>query len=140
VASQRAANDEHKGGIVKEKRPVNLDLTGIKFPVTAITSILHRVTGVLLFLALPLLIWMLELSISGESNFYELLSWLQEPFMRFISWVLAVIAGYHALAGIRHILMDIGIIPVSLRGGSISSWVVIVLAAAFAIFVGIQLW
>jgi succinate dehydrogenase / fumarate reductase cytochrome b subunit len=125
---------------VKDKRPVNLDLAKIRFPVTAITSILHRVTGVLLFLALPLLIWMLELSISGESNFYELISWLQQPFMRLISWVLAVVAGYHALAGIRHILMDIGVIKPSLRGGSISSWVVIAVAVVFAIFAGVELW
>lgn len=125
---------------MKDKRPVNLDLTKFRFPVTAIVSIIHRITGVLLFLALPLLIWMLELSISGESNFYELIGWLQQPFMRFISWVLAVVAAYHALAGIRHMLMDIGIIRVSLRSGTISSWVVIALAVIFAIFAGVALW
>ncbi len=113
---------------------------GIKFPVTAITSILHRITGIFLFLALPLLIWMLELSISGESNFYELRSLLQQPFMRLISWLLAVIAGYHVFAGIRHILMDMNVLPVSLRSGSISAWVIIGLAFVFAIFVGIELW
>jgi succinate dehydrogenase / fumarate reductase, cytochrome b subunit len=125
---------------VKEKRPVNLDLTQIKFPVTAITSILHRVTGILLFVALPFLIWMLEQSISSESSFYDLLSCLDQPLIRFFSWVLAVAGGYHVLAGVRHILMDIGVIRITLRGGSISSWAVLVLAAAFAIFVGVQLW
>ncbi len=125
---------------MKEKRPVNLDLTKFRFPVTAITSILHRVTGFLLFLALPLLIWMLELSISGESNFYDLITWLHEPCMRFISWVLAVVAAYHALAGLRHILIDLSILRPSLRLGSISSWVVIVLAVVFAVFAGVKLW
>jgi succinate dehydrogenase / fumarate reductase cytochrome b subunit len=125
---------------VKEKRPVNLGLMGIKFPVTAITSILHRITGVFLFLALPFLIWMLELSISGEANFYQLITTLQQPFMRFITWFLVIIAGYHVFAGIRHILMDVGILPVSFRCGSLSSWVVIVLAVVFAVFVGIQVW
>ncbi len=125
---------------MKEKRPVNLGLMGIKFPVTAITSILHRITGVFLFLALPFLIWMLELSISGEANFYQLITTLQQPFMRFITWFLVIIAGYHVFAGIRHILMDVGILPVSFRCGSLSSWVVIVLAVVFAVFVGIQVW
>ena len=125
---------------MKENRPVNLDLAKIKFPVTAITSIIHRITGILLFLALPFLIWMLEQSISGESSFYDLLSCLNQPFTRFVCWVICVVAGYHVLAGIRHILMDIGVLRVTLRCGSISSWVVIVLAVAFAIFVGVRLW
>lgn len=131
---------QHQGDIVKEKRPVNLDLTKFKFPVTAITSIIHRITGVLLFLLLPFLIWMLELSISGESNFYDLITCLQQPVARFFAWVISIVAGYHVIAGLRHILMDIGVIPVSLKGGTISSWVVIALAVIFAIFVGVRLW
>lgn len=125
---------------MKEKRPVNLDLTGIRFPVTAITSILHRVTGLVLFLALPWMIWMLQMSVSGESEYYSLISLLREPLMRFVSWALAVAAGYHVIAGLRHILMDMGLLKPTLRGGSISSWTVLGLAFAFAVFAGVKLW
>ena len=125
---------------MKEKRPVNLDLTGMRFPVTAITSILHRITGLVLFLALPFMIWMLQMSVSGEAEYYNLINVLREPLLRFVSWALAVAAGYHVIAGLRHILMDVGLIKPTVRGGALSSWVVLGLAVAFAVFAGVKLW
>ncbi|MGL1161857.1 succinate dehydrogenase, cytochrome b556 subunit, partial [Vibrio parahaemolyticus] len=44
---------------VNKQRPVNLDLTTIRFPVTAIASILHRVSGVITFVAVGILLWLL---------------------------------------------------------------------------------
>ena len=125
---------------MKDKRPVNLDMTAMKFPVTAITSVLHRITGVLLFLALPFLILALQYSISGESNFYELTGFLSGTTMCIVSWVILVAAAYHVIAGLRHLLMDLSIIPISLCAGTLSSWFVLGLTGLFAIFAGVWLW
>jgi hypothetical protein len=54
---------------VKKQRPVNLDLKTIRFPVTAIASILHRVSGVITFVAVGILLWLLEKS--GETGIEE---------------------------------------------------------------------
>ncbi|MEL6750123.1 MAG: succinate dehydrogenase, cytochrome b556 subunit [Pseudomonadota bacterium] len=48
---------------MKTKRPVHLNLTKIKLPIGGITSILHRITGVYLFLALPVLLYLLDQSL-----------------------------------------------------------------------------
>lgn len=126
--------------MTKQQRPVNLDLPKMKFPITAITSILHRVTGVLLFLSLPFLLLLLQHSISGEANFFSLLQFLSYPVMRFLIWLVMTVAGYHVIAGIRHLLMDVGVIPVSLCAGIASSWAVIVLSLALAVLAGVWVW
>ncbi|MGL5372028.1 MAG: succinate dehydrogenase, cytochrome b556 subunit, partial [Plesiomonas shigelloides] len=56
------------GRTVNKQRPVNLDLKTISFPITAIASILHRVSGVITFIALGILLWLLSLSLSSEQG------------------------------------------------------------------------
>ena len=53
----------------KKQRPVNLDLRTIRFPVTAIASILHRVSGVITFVAVGILLWLLGVSLSSPEGF-----------------------------------------------------------------------
>ena len=57
---------------MKDKRPINLNLMTIKFPITAITSILHRASGVFVFLAVPLLLWCLQYSLASPMHFLYL--------------------------------------------------------------------
>ena len=62
---------------MKDNRPVNLDISTIKFPLAAITSIVHRITGVILLIGFGLLLYLLQLSMESESGFVlvqELLS------------------------------------------------------------------
>ncbi|PVF12041.1 succinate dehydrogenase, cytochrome b556 subunit, partial [Yersinia pestis] len=59
------------GKTVKKQRPVNLDLQTIRFPVTAIASILHRVSGVITFVAVGILLWLLGLSVSSQEGFMQ---------------------------------------------------------------------
>ncbi len=56
---------------VNSKRPVNLDLRTIKLPVTAYTSILHRISGVILFLGIAVLLFALDKSLSSEEGFEQ---------------------------------------------------------------------
>ena len=90
------------------RRPVFLDLTKLRFPVGAITSILHRVAGVVLALALPLLVLALERSVADEASYQSLFHLAQSPSMlpalALMCWALC----HHLLAGIRHRLMDAG--------------------------------
>lgn len=90
-------------------RPVFLDLTKLRFPVGAITSILHRVAGVVLALALPLLVLALERSLANEASYQSLFLLARSPWMlpalALMCWALS----HHLLAGIRHLLMDAGL-------------------------------
>ena len=54
------------------KRPVNLDIGTIKLPITSYVSILHRVSGVILFFAVAIFLWMLESSLASEASFNQL--------------------------------------------------------------------
>ncbi len=64
---------------VNSKRPVNLDLRTIKLPVTAYTSILHRISGVILFLGIAVLLFALDKSLSSEEGFEQVKACLTSP-------------------------------------------------------------
>lgn len=94
---------------MRQNRPVNLDLSKFHFPVTAIVSILHRISGVFLFLIIPFVLWGIQYSFESPVHFEYLKDWLTSPLMLFISWVVLAALIYHIVAGIRHLLMDIGL-------------------------------
>lgn len=88
--------------------PVFLNLLRIRFPVGAIASIAHRVAGVLLFLALPPLALGLDASLRSEAGFEALREVFAGPWRGLLGLVLVWAAAHHLLAGIRHLLMDVG--------------------------------
>jgi succinate dehydrogenase / fumarate reductase cytochrome b subunit len=89
------------------RRPVHLNLFKIKLPIGGIMSIIHRATGVFMFLALPYLIYLLDLSLSGPSGYAQadesVHGVLGVLFVFLIMWSLA----HHLLAGVRYLLIDI---------------------------------
>jgi succinate dehydrogenase / fumarate reductase cytochrome b subunit len=85
-----------------DARPVFLNVARIKFPVGAIASLGHRVSGVVLVAALPLAVLALQRSLEGESAYYA--GWMRVPAALF-AWA----AAHHLFAGIRHLLMEAGI-------------------------------
>lgn len=91
------------------QRPVFLNLLQIRFPVGAIASIAHRVSGVMLFAALPLMALGLDVSLRGEAQFEALHALLSAPWRMLLGALLVWAAAHHVLAGIRHLLMDVGI-------------------------------
>jgi succinate dehydrogenase / fumarate reductase cytochrome b subunit len=103
--------------------PVFLNLFRIRFPVAAITSIAHRISGVLLFLFFPFLVWLLDLSLRGPVDYTQALALLQPLWVRLglalIAWSLL----HHLLSGIRFLLIDIDV-GVSLHTARRSAWVV----------------
>jgi succinate dehydrogenase / fumarate reductase cytochrome b subunit len=88
------------------RRPVFLDLVRIRLPLPGWVSILHRVSGVLLFLALPLGVWALSLSLSGETGFRRVQAWAAHPLARLALLILVWAFSHHFFAGLRHLALD----------------------------------
>lgn len=125
---------------MNKQRPVNLNLLTIKFPLPAIISILHRATGVLIFLLIPLLLWMLDTSLASPTGFDNILDAIADNLLiKFILWALLSALLYHLVAGIRHILMDMGI-GESLQSGQRSATIVAMVGIVLAFLVGVWLW
>lgn len=93
----------------RNQRPVFLDITRIDMPVTAVISIAHRITGVLFFLLIPVLIYMFGLSLSSQEGYDRVLNVLGHWVVRLILVVLLWGFAHHLLAGIRYLLIDIDI-------------------------------
>ena len=110
------------------KRPVNLDIGTIKLPITSYVSILHRVSGVILFFSVAIFLWMLESSLASEESFNQLAETLNSPICQFIIWGSLAALAYPAIAGIRHLIMDMGFGEDSFQSGRNSAWVAVVLA------------
>lgn len=124
---------------MKDKRPINLNLLTISFPIPAIVSILHRISGVILFILIPFLIWGLYLSLATPQSFDQLTFFLNSPLMKFIIWGFLSSFIYHLIAGVRHLLMDMGI-GESLAGGRLGAQLTIIMSVILMILAGIWLW
>lgn len=103
--------------------PVYLNLFRIRFPVGAVTSIAHRISGVLLFLSMPLLIYLLDLSLQDPAGFASATGYLQLTWIRLGSALIAWSLFHHLLSGIRHLLLDIET-GLELRQARRSAWLV----------------
>ncbi|MBA2657566.1 MAG: succinate dehydrogenase, cytochrome b556 subunit [Tatlockia sp.] len=124
---------------MNQKRPINLDLVTMKFPPMAIASLLHRISGLLLFILLPFMLYLLSLSLKSLESFTELQLLLTSPFYKLALWVFSAAVIYHLLAGIRHMIMDLGY-GESLNAGRQTAIFVISLSIIITIFLGIWLW
>lgn len=115
------------GGKYNNKQPVFLNLFQIRLPVSGVVSILHRITGVLLFLCIPLSLWMLQYSLASEAQFQELINAFRHPISLLLITLILWALMHHLLAGIRHLLLDFDIgaeKDISLK----TSWLVILAA------------
>lgn len=90
------------------------DLPGYRMPLAAVVSILHRISGVLMFMLMPFIIWMFDKSITSEISFARFTSAFNQGLGFFPGWlmklvVLALIWAFlhHFIAGLRHLWMDV---------------------------------
>ncbi|MCG9696931.1 succinate dehydrogenase cytochrome b556 subunit [Shewanella sp. Isolate11] len=124
---------------VKKQRPVHLDLQTIRFPATAIASILHRISGVIMLFAVGILIWLLSESLASAESFAGIQSLFDNFFVKFVVWGILTALGYHLVVGVRHLIMDTGRWE-ELGSGNASAKVAFVIAAALSIIAGIWVW
>ena len=110
---------------MNQSRPVYLNLFKIRLPVTGIVSLAHRVSGVLLFLAIPFLIYLVDLSIESPEGYKSAIDWLQNPVVMFIQLVLVWSLAHHFFAGLRFLLLDFDI-GVTKSSSNLTSWLVII--------------
>ncbi|GAA03614.1 succinate dehydrogenase cytochrome b556 subunit [Photobacterium leiognathi] len=124
---------------VNKPRPVNLDLQTIRFPLTAIASILHRVSGVITFVSLAILLWLLNLSLSSPDGFAAATSITDSFFVKFVLWGVLIALFYHIVLGVRHLLMDLGYFE-EMDTGIASTKVSFAIVAVLAVFAGGLVW
>ena len=124
---------------MNDKRPINLDLGSLSYPPMAIASILHRLSGLLMFVLLPAMLYYLDISLRSSESFDALLTQMQSPWVKLVFWAFGSAWMYHVIAGIRHMLMDFGL-GESLVAGKKSAVLVIVLAVITTLFLGIWIW
>lgn len=109
-------------------RPKFLDLTRIKMPVGAVVSIAHRISGILLVLLIPLMIYALDLSLASESGFEQVTTLFDSTIIRLVAWIGLWAIIHHVLAGIRFLLLDAEI-GIELQAARRSALVVNIISA-----------
>lgn len=124
---------------MNKKRPVNLDISTIKLPITAFVSILHRLSGIFLFAGVGVLLWMLDASLESQEGFTAVGDFASNPICLLVLWVVLAALAYHMVAGIRHLIMDFGV-GESLQGGQLGAKIVIVIAAILIALAGVWIW
>jgi succinate dehydrogenase / fumarate reductase cytochrome b subunit len=87
-------------------RPVYLNLFRIYLPLAGWVSILHRVSGALLFVALPIGVWGLSVSLSSEAGFQRMAGWVTHPLTKLVLLLSIWAFAHHLLAGLRHLALD----------------------------------
>jgi len=124
---------------VKDKRPVNLDIGTMRLPITAWTSIAHRASGVFLFAGIAVLIWALDASLASPESFAELQDCLASPLAKLVIW--AVVAGliYHSVAGVKHLIMDLGV-GETMEGGTLGARIVLGVSIVLILLAGVWIW
>ena len=122
-------------------RPVNLPLPRLAaaMPVTAVASILHRITGIVLFAGTLFLCYLLDLALTDEAGFAEAAAIIDAPLGALAAWAILTSLAYHVVAGVKHLLLDFHIGD-SLQAGRIGSWLTLILAALAAVGLAIWLW
>ncbi len=121
------------------RRPKHLNLMQIRLPLPAFVSILHRVSGALLFLLLPVLLGLLATSLESSQSFMAFKQCVAHPLTKIV--LLGVLWAYlhHFCAGIRHLAMDLDI-GLEIESARIASYAVLGVSLALTAVIGGMLW
>ncbi len=124
-----------------DQRPVYLDLTKIRLPMSAFSSITHRLSGMyVFFVTLPVMLYLIYCSTSSKVNFDRLIIDMSlVSFKSIFIYISLLIFWYHILTGVRHLIMDFLHIGESLHGSNYSAIFVLVFwvitSISFLIFI-----
>lgn len=122
------------------------DLPTYRLPAAGWVSILHRISGVLMFLLLPFIIWMFDVSVSSEISFAKFraafnvgLGFVPGWFMKLVALALVWAYLHHFIAGLRHLWMDVSHKAVSREFGAQSALFTLVFSLVLTAFLGAKL-
>lgn len=123
--------------MTSQARPVFLDLTKIRLPVNALVSILHRITGVLLIVSIPLVFWLLQRSLAGPEGFEEVVGLLHHPLglALLLGWLWLLM--HHFFVGIRFLLVELGV-GETRKGGRDTAWAALIAGIVAAILLWVM--
>lgn len=124
---------------MNKQRPKHLALHQIKLPLPGIVSILHRVSGLLLFFALPLLLLMLQYSLSSIETYTQLVGVLAHPLVKIMLVGLLWAFLHHFCAGLRYLAIDLHLVRDLARARS-SSRAVLLVSLSLTVLAGVRLW
>ena len=125
---------------VIKRRPVYLNLVRIRLPLSGIVSILHRISGVALFLfAIPVVLFAMQASVESEDGFASLRSMLANPLCKLILIGLLWAYLHHFFAGIRYLLLDLHVGD-DLAPARQSSAAVLGVSLALTLIIAVRLW
>jgi len=123
----------------QNRRPINKNPLSIQLPVGAWVSITHRLSGLFIFLFIPLLLWLFQLSVVSPETFDVVKEYFDNLVIKFLLWSFLAALTFHLLAGIRHLLMDMHWGD-SLRAARVSAKMVIVMAILIAVATVFWIW
>ena len=124
---------------MNRKRPKYLDLLRIRMPIPSVVSILHRISGAALFLVLPLLLWLLQASLTSPESYAHYQAVLRNPLIKLMLIGLLWAFVHHLLAGLRFLALDLHL-GTALAPARASSWAVLASAIAVTAVLGAWLW
>lgn len=124
---------------MKDNRPVNLDISSYRLPLPAYASFFHRVSGILLFLGIAVLLWLLDRSLASPEGFESLRAASRGPLVKLLLWAVLSALAYHSVAGVRHLLMDVGL-GESKQAGRTSTLLTFFISAVLIILLGVWIW
>lgn len=111
----------------------------MELPLSAKASILHRITGLILFFSIGFVLYALDLSLSSAYGFAQIGEILTHPIAKFIGWGILTALGYHFIAGIKHLLMDMGI-GEEKESGRLGAIITLLSALVLAVLAGVWVW
>jgi succinate dehydrogenase / fumarate reductase, cytochrome b subunit len=111
----------------------------IRLPLPAFVSILHRVSGAVLFLMLPLLLCLLGSSLESMQSFNAFKAWVGHPLLKIVLLGLLWAYLHHFCAGIRHLAMDMHL-GLELQTARASSYAVFAVSLLLTAVIGGMLW
>lgn len=124
---------------MNKPRPKHLDLFRIKLPLPGFVSILHRASGAVLVLALPLLLAAFDQSLRSIETYTSLSESLAHPLARLFALGLVWALLHHFCAGLRYLAIDLHLLH-GLAGARSSSWWVLTVSLLLTLWVGVKLW
>lgn len=135
------------GGSARRARPQyrNIHVTqilGYRMPIAAVVSILHRISGMLMFLLLPFIVWIYDRSVTSEISHAALTSVFNAGPARIVYKLVALVLVWsflhHLLAGLRHVWMDLTH-RVSKEQGHSSALVVLAVSVLLTLVLGAKI-
>jgi succinate dehydrogenase / fumarate reductase cytochrome b subunit len=122
-----------------ERRPVYLNVFKIRLPLPGVVSIMHRASGAVLFLLLPLLLFVLQQSLVSEQGFAAVRGWFRHPLIKLallgVTWAYL----HHFCTGLRYLALDLDI-GTDLAHARFSAKLVLVVSITATLLTGVWLW